>query len=32
VQEKLVRELSATSFADLMLGRNGRKASAALIQ
>ncbi len=32
VQEKLVRELSATSFADLMIGRNGKKASVGLIQ
>ena len=32
VQEKLVRELSTTSFADLMSARNGRKIPAAMIQ
>ena len=32
VQENLVRELAATSFADLMIGRDGRKVSVALIQ
>jgi Rrf2 family protein len=32
VQQKLVSELSATSFADLMAARGGRKAPAALLQ